>query len=47
LGALGDAGAIMIKKHQIFEKLKAMRNYGSDENYFNKFIEWNSRLVHL
>jgi dTDP-4-amino-4,6-dideoxygalactose transaminase len=44
LGALGDAGALVCKDQQIFEKLKAMRNYGSEKKYFNQFIGWNSRL---
>lgn len=44
LGALGDAGAILCKDEQIFEKLKALRNYGSEVKYFNKYIGWNSRL---
>jgi dTDP-4-amino-4,6-dideoxygalactose transaminase len=44
LGALGDAGAIVCKDPQIFLKLKALRNYGSEVKYFNKYIGWNSRL---
>jgi dTDP-4-amino-4,6-dideoxygalactose transaminase len=44
LGALGDAGAIVCKDEQIFQKLKALRNYGSEVKYFNKYIGWNSRL---
>ncbi|MDP1726476.1 MAG: DegT/DnrJ/EryC1/StrS family aminotransferase [Bacteroidota bacterium] len=44
LGALGDAGAIICKDIMVFEKLKALRNYGSEKKYENKFIGWNSRL---
>jgi dTDP-4-amino-4,6-dideoxygalactose transaminase len=44
LGALGDAGAIICKDVVIYEKLKALRNYGSELKYYNKFIGWNSRL---
>jgi dTDP-4-amino-4,6-dideoxygalactose transaminase len=44
LGALGDAGAIVCKNQEIYNKIKALRNYGSHEKYFNKYIGWNSRL---
>ena len=44
LGALGDAGAIICKDKKIFEKIKALRNYGSNIKYHNKYIGWNSRL---
>ncbi len=44
LGALGDAGAIICKDILIFEKLNALRNYGSEKKYQNKYIGWNSRL---
>ena len=44
LGALGDAGAIVCKDSVIYEKLKALRNYGSQKKYYNKYIGWNSRL---
>lgn len=47
LGALGDAGAIITNDAIIYEKLKALRNYGSDKKYFNKFIGRNSRLDEL
>jgi len=44
LGALGDAGAIVCKDIEIFNKLKALRNYGSEKKYFNKYLGINSRL---
>lgn len=44
LGALGDAGAIICNSKVIYEKLIALRNYGSHIKYFNKYIGWNSRL---
>lgn len=47
LGALGDAGAIITNDDKIHEKLKALRNYGSEKKYFNKFIGRNSRLDEL
>lgn len=47
LGALGDAGAIICKDEDIYQKIKALRNYGSEVKYHNKFIGWNSRLDEL
>jgi dTDP-4-amino-4,6-dideoxygalactose transaminase len=44
LGALGDAGAIICKDKNLYEKIKALRNYGSNVKYHNKYIGWNSRL---
>ena len=44
LGALGDAGGIITNDEKIFDKLKALRNYGSEKKYFNKYIGKNSRL---
>ena len=36
LGALGDAGAIITSDEHIYDKLKALRNYGSEKKYYNK-----------
>jgi dTDP-4-amino-4,6-dideoxygalactose transaminase len=47
LGALGDAGAILTSDLNLYEKLKAMRNYGSHQKYHNKYIGRNSRLDEL
>lgn len=47
LGALGDAGAITTSDLKLYEKLKALRNYGSEKKYYNKFIGLNSRLDEL
>lgn len=44
LGALGDAGAMICKDLDIYQKLKALRNYGSEKKYHNRFTGWNSRL---
>lgn len=44
LGALGDAGAILCKDEGLYLKLKALRNYGSEKKYHNKYVGWNSRL---
>lgn len=47
LGALGDAGAIITSDTVLYEKLCALRNYGSEKKYFNKYIGINSRLDEL
>jgi len=44
LGALGDAGAILVNDFDLYEKVKALRNYGSDKKYYNKYLGLNSRL---
>lgn len=44
LGALGDAGAILCKTQKDYDKLKALRNYGSFVKYYNEYIGTNSRL---
>ncbi len=47
IGALGDAGAIICKDEEIYNRLKALRNYGSNQKYINKYVGWNSRLDEL
>ncbi len=47
LGALADAGAIVTSDEHIYTKLKALRNYGSEKKYYNKYIGRNSRLDEL
>jgi len=44
LGALGDAGAIILNDAALFDKLKALRNYGSEKKYHNLYVGYNSRL---
>ncbi|MEP6596725.1 MAG: DegT/DnrJ/EryC1/StrS family aminotransferase [Ginsengibacter sp.] len=44
LGALGDAGAITTDNDELAIKIKALRNYGSQKKYLNKYIGYNSRL---
>lgn len=44
LGALGDAGAIVCRDEELFMKIKALRNYGSNKKYYNDFVGVNSRL---
>ena len=44
LGALGDGGAITTNDTSLYEKLKALRNYGSSRKYVNLYKGTNSRL---
>jgi dTDP-4-amino-4,6-dideoxygalactose transaminase len=47
LGALGDAGAITTDNKELFDKIKILRNYGSEKKYFNEMKGVNSRLDEL
>lgn len=44
LGALGDGGAITTNDALIAEKVRCLRNYGSEKKYYNKMKGFNSRL---
>lgn len=44
LGALGDGGAVTTNSQEIADKVRLLRNYGSEKKYFNKVLGWNSRL---
>ena len=44
LGALGDAGGIITSDEELYTRLKALRNYGSEKKYYNKYVGRNSRL---
>lgn len=44
LGALGDAGAVVTNKKHIYEKIIALRNYGSIKKYHHYYKGVNSRL---
>lgn len=44
LGALGDGGALIASEPEMIAKIKAMRNYGCHEKYYNKYVGINSRL---
>ncbi|MBZ9777716.1 DegT/DnrJ/EryC1/StrS family aminotransferase [Psychroflexus sp. CAK8W] len=47
LGALGDAGAITTDDEEVAEKIKTLRNYGSQKKYHNEYIGLNRRLDEL
>jgi dTDP-4-amino-4,6-dideoxygalactose transaminase len=44
LGALGDAGAVTGNDKELVEKVRMLRNYGSEKKYYNKVKGINSRL---
>ncbi|WP_298843165.1 DegT/DnrJ/EryC1/StrS family aminotransferase [Clostridium sp.] len=44
LGALGDGGAILTSDIILAQKVRALRNYGSDIKYHNEYKGVNSRL---
>ncbi len=47
LGALGDAGAVTTDDDQLAKTVSLLRNYGSQERYYNKLSGFNSRLDEL
>ena len=47
LGAMADAGAIATNDGELAEKIRALRNYGSERRYFNKYPGVNSRMDEL
>jgi len=47
LGALGDGGAVTTNDAELAEKIRVMRNYGSEKKYHNSIIGYNSRLDEL
>jgi dTDP-4-amino-4,6-dideoxygalactose transaminase len=44
LGAFGDAGGITTNSEDLDRRIRALRNYGSEEKYVNQMIGFNSRL---
>jgi dTDP-4-amino-4,6-dideoxygalactose transaminase len=44
LGALGDAGCITTDDSELAKVLFALRNYGSEQKYYNEYLGVNSRL---
>lgn len=44
LGALGDGGAIVTNNEALANRLRTLRNYGSQKKYFNEEKGLNSRL---
>lgn len=44
LGCLGDGGAVTTNNEELYNKIVAIRNYGSHKKYENLYIGLNSRL---
>lgn len=44
LGALGDAGAVTTNDADLSERVRILRNYGSEKKYYNETIGYNMRL---
>ncbi len=47
IGALGDGGAVLTNDAEIAEKIRRLRNYGSEIKYKHEMIGHNSRLDEL
>lgn len=47
LGALGDAGAVVTDNRELADKIRALKNYGSDYKYHHIYKGNNSRLDEL
>ena len=47
LGAMGDAGAVTTDDDKIADRVRLLRNYGSETKYFNEVKGFNSRLAPL
>jgi len=47
LGALGDAGAVTTNNLALTNKIRLLRNYGSQQKYYNDVLGHNSRLDEL
>ena len=47
LGAYGEAGAVTTNDKQLANKVRVLRNYGSQKKYYNEVKGYNSRLDEL
>ncbi len=47
IGALGDAGAVTTNDKDLADKIRTLRNYGSNKKYYNEYKGFNSRLDEL
>lgn len=47
LGAIGDGGAVTTNDNKLAERIKVLRNYGSQIKYHNEVVGYNSRLDEL
>ena len=44
IGALGEAGAVTTDNEVLADKVKVLRNYGSQKTYYNEIIGYNNRI---
>lgn len=44
LGGFGDGGAVVSENEELIAKIKTLRNYGSNQKYYNEIIGYNARL---
>jgi len=47
LGAFGDGGAVVTNDAALAERIRVLRNYGSEKKYYNQYQGVNSRLDEL
>jgi len=47
LGAYGEAGAVTTNDRELADKIRILRNYGSQKKYYNEVKGYNSRLDEL
>ncbi|MDP1677926.1 MAG: DegT/DnrJ/EryC1/StrS family aminotransferase [Bacteroidota bacterium] len=47
LGCLGDGGAVTTDDESFANKIRMLRNYGSEKKYYNEVVGYNSRLDEL
>lgn len=47
LGAFGEAGAVTTHDPRVAEKIRILRNYGSEEKYKNQYKGFNARMDEL
>ncbi len=44
LGGIGEGGVVITQDEKIAEKIRGLRNYGSNKKYYNEIIGYNSRM---
>lgn len=44
IGAVGEAGAVTTDDEELAEKVRVLRNYGSQKTYYNEVIGYNDRI---
>jgi len=47
LGAFGDAGMVLTRSGDLYEKLMLLRNHGSNKKYYHEIVGCNTRLDNL